>query len=197
MKKKLDEERSAPHRNEPLILDLQTAIQYTEEDEGENMKTFEGLTSRQEITFDLLWALISPNSLVYHFHQFTEQDQVLLARNLHYERREDSTRYALIVSDVLSSDGVSFGYARDYLEIDEFKGSRKIQDLVVFPLKFHKDYDKIRAHAIERGKKIVTTERQMYEISGPAMMETMNKEHKIKYSKFSVRISVLLCSHGY
>ncbi|PAV22548.1 AAA family ATPase [Pyrrhoderma noxium] len=197
LKKKLDEERSAPCPDESLILDLHAAIQYTEEDEGGNMEDFVRLTSHQEITFDLLWALISPNSLVYHFHQFTEQDQVLLARSVDYNQRRDSTRYALIDFDVLSSDGVSFGYARDYLEIDEFEGSRKIQDLAVFPLKFHKDYNKIQAHAIERGKKIVTTERQMYEISGPAMMETMNKEHKIKYSKFSTYGRVMVDPVGF
>ena len=78
------------------------------------------------------------------------------------------------------------------MEIDEFKGTRKIQDLAVYPLKFHKDYNKLRVHAIERGKKIVTTERQMYEVSGPAMTETMNEAFEINYSRFSVRIFVVL-----
>lgn len=48
------------------------------------------------------------------------------------------------------------------MEVEEFKGPRKISSLACYPLRYHKDADKLREQLIERGKKFVTLKGMQY-----------------------------------
>ena len=48
------------------------------------------------------------------------------------------------------------------LRLEGFKGPRKITSLPVFPLKHHKEYEKLKGELIERGKKFVSLEGMQY-----------------------------------
>jgi hypothetical protein len=191
----LEAELAKEPQDSDLISDLRATLQYIKEDHGGQIDDFERLTSFGEITYDLLWALFVPNSLAYHFHEFTEQHQIFLVRSVQYLRRQDKSFYLSLDCDIITRDGKSSGFARDSsLEIDEFQGARKIQDLIVFPLKYHADASVIRDLAIRRGKKFIQMVGPTYhEISGPAMKEVMlldNKEFnskEVRRLKFSVR----------
>lgn len=50
-------------------------------------------------------------------------------------------------------DGKTFGEATAVLEIDEFRGARRIDSLGVFPLAYHEDEAQVRENLIERGRK--------------------------------------------
>lgn len=50
-------------------------------------------------------------------------------------------------------DGKTFGEANAVLEIDEFRGARRIDSLGVFPLAYHEDEEQVRTGLIERGRK--------------------------------------------
>jgi hypothetical protein len=174
---RLAEEQSKDAPEDALIDDLKTALQYIEEDHTKNITDFTRLTAHQQITYDLLWALFAPNTLLYHYHHDTEQVQILLARRLNYSQRKNRSLYAYIECDVISDDGTSFGLARDNsLEIDKFSGACKIQVLPVYPLIYHPDQDAIREHAIKRGKKFAAMNWPSYrEISGVAMRESIRE----------------------
>jgi len=173
---RLAKERSKDAPDEALIADITTALRYVEEDHTGNIVDFTRLTAHQEITYDLLWALFVPNTLLYHYHSMTEQAQVLLARSIYYSQRENLTFYAYIDCYVIANDGESFGLARQGLEIDKYSGSCKIQHLTVYPLMYHPDQDAIRDRAIKRGKKFTTMTRRTYKgISGPAIRESIRE----------------------
>ncbi|KAJ4480946.1 P-loop containing nucleoside triphosphate hydrolase protein [Lentinula aciculospora] len=183
---KLAAERLKDVPDEGLIADLETAMQYIAEDHSQNLIEYNLLTSQQEITYDLLWALMPPNSLVYHFHQFTEQPQILLAKEVHYYQPSDRPYYVEIVCDIISNDGNFFGLAQVPLEIEIFTGARVIQDLPVFPLSFHKDASELRQHALVRGKKYVSMDQYTYhEISGPVIQERITQQEEVKWYKIN------------
>lgn len=187
LKNKLQEEESKDTPDDTLVADLNTALKFIQEDHGDTITDFERLLSHQEITYDLLWALFKPNTLIYHYHELTEQPQILKFRTLKYSQRQDKSLYAAIVCDVVSNDGNSFGLARNTLEIDAYQGARRIQDLPLYPLSYNKDKDRLRETAIRRGKKFVQMEQHSYnEIRGAAMRETMNADYKYKRFKFNV-----------
>lgn len=48
------------------------------------------------------------------------------------------------------------------IEVEEFKGPRKISNLACYPLKYHKDSDAMRKQLIERGKKFVSLKGMQY-----------------------------------
>jgi hypothetical protein len=189
---RLAKERSKDAPNETLIADITTALQYVEEDHAGNIVDFMRLTTNQEITYDLLWALFAPNTLLYHYHSMTEQVQILLARTSYYTQRVNMTQYAYIDCYVISNDGDSFGLARQNFEIDRYSGACKIQHLKVYPLMYHPDQHAIRDRAIARGKKFVAMDQRTYkEISGPAMRESIREsttENQIMRNRFKFHV---------
>lgn len=177
-----EEQRTSP--DIVLIEDLRTTLEFTEEEHGGTFANLRGLVSRGETTFDLLWAFISPNTLVCHYHEITEQAEILLARSLTFERDEGQA-YASVMCDFIHDDGNAFGLARIEVRINEFRGARRIQDLPLFPLNHHNEYEKIKDHAISRGRLSANLQNPSYhEISGAAMRE----DDRGRQFKFMVRI---------
>ena len=106
-------EQKQEERDEPLICDIQAGIYYVEEYLGNTMKDVKQMVSQREISFDTVWALFFPNSLVYSHHTGTDQDTVLIVRRSGYDTRQnDRTRYLKVVCDIIHDDGQEFGFAR-------------------------------------------------------------------------------------
>jgi hypothetical protein len=191
LKARLDEEQARALPDTGLVEDLATALQFVAEDYGEIIADFTRLVSSGEITFDLLWALFTPNTLVYHYHEYTDQHQLLCVRGVYLDQRKNKSWYLTVVCDVVSHDGKAFGMARDSsLEIDEYKGARKIQDLRVYPWKYNLNANAIFDRAVCRGKKFAQMAAYSYhEISGMAMKEVIidKGKMKIKIARFNVR----------
>jgi hypothetical protein len=176
-----------PH-DEALIADINVAIQYIHEDHAGNFADLQSLTAEQSITFDLLWALFPANTLVFNHHQYTEQKRILKAQDFQIRQRQDRSYYAEIMCDIIVNDGNTFGIAQEAIEIDIFKGTRKIYELPVFPLRFYRDQDALREHALQRGRKFAGLIRHTYgEISGPALREIITAKDKVQFRKFNVR----------
>ncbi|KAF7302929.1 AAA family [Mycena kentingensis (nom. inval.)] len=189
---RLEEEKARSEPDAALISDISTALQFIEEDYADTIGDFNMLT-HHEISYDLLWVIFPPNTLVYRWHTYTEQHQVLLARSFDYRQREDGSYYVLVACDVVSNDGNSFGLARDNIEIDAFRGARRIQNLVVYPLEYHPEQEDIRTRAIARGKRFTQLPKHSYhEMSGPGMTETMNQQWETRRFKFSTHGRVMI-----
>ena len=62
----------------------------------------------------------------------------------------------------LEYDGKTFGMGSMEIEVEEFKGPRKISNLACYPLKYHKDTDAMKKQLIERGKKFVSLKGMQY-----------------------------------
>jgi hypothetical protein len=69
-----------------------------------------------------------------------------------------------ISAEYIDCNGDDFGTVKTTFEIDEFSGIRFINQLDLFPLKYHPDQDTIRQRLLERGKKFVTLKGQHYKM---------------------------------
>ncbi|KAJ7766247.1 P-loop containing nucleoside triphosphate hydrolase protein [Mycena metata] len=168
--KRLALEEEKEEKNEPLIRDIQAGIFYVDEYLGEKRKDVEKMVSQREISWDALWALFFPNSFVYSYHSLTDQDTVLIVRRSGYDTRmSDRTKYLKVVCDIIKDDGREFGFARHVFEIDEYRGTRPIANLPVFPLRYHDANEAIYARAVELGKRCMQLPTHSYhELSGRA-----------------------------
>ncbi|KLO10225.1 P-loop containing nucleoside triphosphate hydrolase protein [Schizopora paradoxa] len=166
------EEKKDP-KDEDLILDIKAAILVVEEDQGKTMRDLEKLTSQNQITFDLLWAMFIPNTLVFNHHTLIQQDRLLFVRRVGYgERMSDRKRYLKVVCEMVHNDGHYFGFAREHLEIEEFRGAVSITDLNVYPLEYRADKATIYEVAVHFGKIFAQMKPHSYhEIRGQAMRE--------------------------
>lgn len=176
-------EQKQEERDEPLICDIQAGIYYVEEYLGNTMKDVKQMVSQREISFDTVWALFFPNSLVYSHHTGTDQDTVLIVRRSGYDTRQnDRTRYLKVVCDIIHDDGQEFGFARRILEIDEYHGTRPIARLPVYPLQYHNDNDGVYSRAVELGKRLVQLPtHSFHEISGRASRSVGRGQREPKF----------------
>ena len=62
----------------------------------------------------------------------------------------------------LEYDGKTFGMGTMEVEVEQFKGPRKISSLACYPLKYHKDSELLKEQLIERGKKFVALKGMNY-----------------------------------
>lgn len=184
---RLAEEEAKKTRDEETILGIQTALQYIAEDLTNTISNFDILTSQGEITYQLLWALFPPNTYVRVYHHHTEQELVMYARNIAYVNTSQRS-YAAITCDIITNDGKTFGIAQEVAEIDEFRGSRPIRDLPVYPLDCHLDKDDLFNHAVKRGKQFASITRHFYDCSGFAVVDPKTADEKAQPVKSSVGV---------
>lgn len=170
LREKLAEEEAKEPQEQEKIEAIQAALQFIDEDFGRTIIDLGLMTKQGEITYDLLWALIPPNTYVRAYHQGTEQEMVLYARSISYECTMEGN-YASVTCDIVNNDGKLFGIAQDMFAIPEYAGTRAILDLSVYPLDFYPEKDSLREHAIQRGKKFAGITRHFFECSGPAIIE--------------------------
>ncbi|KAK0504201.1 P-loop containing nucleoside triphosphate hydrolase protein [Armillaria luteobubalina] len=181
MHTRLAEEKAKESPDEAFIFDLQTAHDFTKDHFSSTIVELHAVfCGRAEILFEHLWALIPPNMYVYRRIPQTGQDQVLQARAFSIRSRFDGSQYGNVLCDIISNDGEFFGIARVDLEINHFKGWKRIQDLEVYPLWIHPESGILIKDAISRGKKYAQLAKSSYHeiISGPAMIQVEDKLRK-------------------
>ncbi|KAL2835298.1 P-loop containing nucleoside triphosphate hydrolase protein [Aspergillus cavernicola] len=187
LKSSLETEETKEQPNEVLVDGLSVALTYIEEDHAHTIASMDSLLSRDEISWEYIWALFIPQTLVYHYHRLTQQDQILRFCEAEKRLRKTGVWYWQIRCDVIVSNGVKLGFTKvDHFSIDEFPGARKIYDLPIFPLDFVRNKSAVYKHAVERGKRYCEISGESYlECDGPAMREILNKELEPKQFTFS------------
>ncbi|KAL8947494.1 MAG: hypothetical protein Q9222_006231 [Ikaeria aurantiellina] len=142
---------------------VKVLIKYLDKDYAETKKTLYPLLESNTITFDLLWALFKSNEIAY-CPTYSNPDEPR-AFKIEYATKENSfmkgTWYN-IEGRYLEYDGKQFGMGTMEVEVEQFKGPRKISSLACYPLKYHKEADALKAKLIERGKKFVALKGMNY-----------------------------------
>ncbi|MCJ1462495.1 hypothetical protein MMC07_001097 [Pseudocyphellaria aurata] len=142
---------------------IKVLIKYLDKDYAEIKKTLYPSLESNTITFDLLWALFKSNEIAY-CPTYSNADEPR-AFKIEYATKESSfmkgTWYN-IEGRYLEYDGKTFGMGTMEVEVEQFKGPRKISSLACYPLKYHKDADVLKQQLIDRGKKFVALKGMNY-----------------------------------
>lgn len=119
------------------------------------IKTLPKLLEHGEITFDLLWALFPPNTIVYSLDEHSEQPECTI---VDFGEGKEGVRGKFFALDVrnINWDGKVFGEVSDIVVIFEFQGAQSITSLDAFPLQYHKDVENVKSTLINRGRKFTT-----------------------------------------
>ncbi|KAI1208213.1 P-loop containing nucleoside triphosphate hydrolase protein [Annulohypoxylon truncatum] len=180
--------RGSPEPNQELIDDLKIACDFVEEELKATSGNCLSLMAANEITWPLLWTLMKPNSLVYHYHELVEQHQILRFKGMEMIESRQRPPYWDIKCDIITDDGNRFGLAKEPLplEIEIFDGARKITDLPVYPLERCPVADKAKEEALARGRFFQGIRPPYFcQTHGFAMSEKSN--HPWKPIRFKVR----------
>lgn len=120
------------------MLYLRKLVQYLEETYAPVVEQLKLLQESQKITWDLIWALLKPGTLV-----FATCPSTGLPRCIRYDYIEKKTirgrEFLEVNGRYLDYDGEVFGESTETLQIGSFRGPKQIQTLPVYPLNYHTD----------------------------------------------------------
>ncbi|SPO01514.1 related to TOB3 (member of AAA-ATPase family) [Cephalotrichum gorgonifer] len=133
---------------------LKLLVEYLKEDYAEVKKSLYPMLENGLITFDLIWALWKPGTLVYS-GTYGSNDEPRAFKVDTAEKHSSMIRgdFYWVEGKYFEYDGKQFGYGTTSIDIPDFQGARKITSLPCFPLKYHKNEAQLRETLIERGKK--------------------------------------------
>ncbi|KAJ6785835.1 hypothetical protein PWT90_09167 [Aphanocladium album] len=172
------------------ITHLKVLLKYLRKDYAEIKRQVDSLLRNGLITFELLWAIWKPKSLVYTT-TYGNDDEPRVFRVESVERHANMQKgeFFHIEGKYFEYDGKNFGHGSIAEEIGSFRGARKITSLPCYPLRFHRDESGVRAKLIERGKKFVALRGVHYKsYSGMAYLKS--KKHGV--IKFNVQQSRMM-----
>ncbi|KAJ5991667.1 hypothetical protein N7522_011874 [Penicillium canescens] len=112
----------------------------------------ESMLQHGHITYDLLWALFKPRCHVYTTCIGTKEPRCVRFDAGEEMTQNDETWWNLECR-FIDYDGVKFGEAGIFLRIAKFRGSRPIESLEAFPLRYHPRHEEVRKDLVERGQK--------------------------------------------
>ncbi|KAK2001937.1 hypothetical protein LX36DRAFT_678660 [Colletotrichum falcatum] len=135
---------------------LKVLLKYLDKDYAGVKKSLYPMLENGLITFDLLWALFKPNTLVYTT-TYGSPDEPRIFKVEQTEKLNSITKgeFYWIDGKYLEFDGKQFGYGTLCEEVLSFRGARKITSLGAFPLDFHKEKESVKAALLDRGRKFV------------------------------------------
>jgi hypothetical protein len=118
---------------------------------GEKIQEFEDYVLNGVITFESLWMIFQPGSLIISTHKGISLSAFELQRTFYAE--DQCGKFLSISCDSIGFDGKNFGRETDYISIRAFTGTKKINTLHAFPLHFWERKDSLKAKLMERGKR--------------------------------------------
>ena len=135
---------------------LDLLIDFIEATYKSTTQHFHSLIKKGEITYELLWALFRPNSLVYSTCLGTGKPRCVVYESGEENETTNGLKYYKLECRYLDYDGQVFGEAPVHFAITKFRGTKPISTLTAFPLQHHPDHKGIRALLIHCGRKFVS-----------------------------------------
>lgn len=106
-----------------------------------------------EIPYDLLWALFKPNTFAYTTCPGTKKPRCIKYDFGEERTTSDGAVYFHIKGRYVDFNGKVFGEVPIDTGILKFRGSKPINSLDVFPLRYHENADQVRAELVKCGQK--------------------------------------------
>ncbi|KAK2728938.1 AAA family [Colletotrichum kahawae] len=134
------------------------------------------LISHGMITYDYLWTLFPPGELIYSdWRMDGDRFFVLQGQGIN---NTHPTAVNLWLSYVDCS-GDDFGVAVQSETIPRFRGTRPIDSLMLYPAKYHNDFDGVQKRLVERGRKFASLVGKHYKAYRPDRFDNLGGEIRV------------------
>lgn len=149
-------ERVAGDSQDTCRKHLDVLVDYTETTYKSTVEHLSVLLGTQEITYNLLWALFNPNTEVYTTCPGTGASRCVLYNHCEEKAELDGSKYMHIEGRYLNSDGQALGEATAGVNVPIFRGSKRIQHLRAYPLRYHPEKERVRRKLVQCGRHFVS-----------------------------------------
>ncbi|KAJ7661754.1 hypothetical protein B0H17DRAFT_1162981 [Mycena rosella] len=153
-------QKSKSEQEANILSSVNVLLSFLSADYRSTIATIERLTAHGEITFDLLYAILVPRTLVVARCAVTGLERLFQLQHVTRTAFEGVPVYQLALEAVDLVDrpltqGVGVGRVATCVLLPFFKGAMRIDALDAFPLKFHAGEAQLRERVMQRGKKWV------------------------------------------
>jgi hypothetical protein len=140
-----------------ILASVNLLLSFLATDYRSTIATIERLTAHGEITFDLLYSVFVPRTLVVARCAITGLERLFELQSFTRTHVDNVPVYQLALESVdlvnrPASQKVTVGRVSTYINIPHFKGAARIESLDVYPLSFHASEAALRAAIVQRGK---------------------------------------------
>ncbi|KAJ6039290.1 uncharacterized protein N7446_014038 [Penicillium canescens] len=132
---------------------LRLLIDHLKHAHTSTLQRLESMLQYGHITYDLLWALFKPGCHVYTTCIGTKEPRCVRFDAGEEMTQNDETWWNLECR-FFDYDGVKFGEAGMFLRLAKFRGSKPIESLEAFPLRYHPRHGQRQRVLYEQGKAI-------------------------------------------
>lgn len=147
------------------------------------------LLENGETTYDLLWALFRPNTILYTTCNGADKPRCVFLDYGGEIVAHDGTRHYSLMCRYLDFDGDALGEVVANITIEKFRGTRCISTLKAFPLDLHPNKRAMRARLITQGRKFLS-------LMGPhhchCQGAAFTRDSKNQIKKFSVNGRIMV-----
>ena len=151
--KKMSHEHS---NNLTSLQHLGLLIDHIRKDHAVTTNHLVSLLDNGEITYDLLWALYKPNTVVYTTCVGTAKPRCVVFDYGEERTTHGNTKYYNMICRYLDYDGSVFGETSIELGINKFRGAKRISSLNAFPLRYHLDESTVKTSILESGRNFIS-----------------------------------------
>lgn len=133
----------------------------------------DAMVAEKEINFNTLWTLFKPGITCLTTNAL-DFPLAVKCVSIHYSTDPMGKLYYRVKHDLLAWNGDHLGWQDSYTDIMEFAGRRKIANLEILPIEYHRNCDVVDQF-VDRGKRfmsLVVKEPYMMSFSG----ETLDRE---------------------
>lgn len=166
---------------------LDLLVRFLQEHYASIIKTLPELLERCEMTFDLLWTLFPPNTMIYTSCVYSEEPKCLIF-DYGEEKILKNGKFYVLQCRYLDFNGKLLGEVISNLLIPEFRGAKAITSLEVYPLEYHKEVAKVKSELIERGHRFAS----LRGIHHTAYQGLAHQKQKGEPFKFSVKGRIMV-----
>jgi hypothetical protein len=142
-----------------MIEHLSFLIKFLDTEYATTIRTINSLVPHGEITFDLLWAILLPHSIIFTMCKTTTEPRAVRLRELQRDTHWLNGPFWRLKCDYIDAIGDPpsprplFGLTDISLEIQDFDGVVKIAEMSSYPIEFHPNSDVVREKLIARGRR--------------------------------------------
>lgn len=197
---------------------LQFLLNFIRQEYTETFEELNSLLSHDEITFDLLWALFKPRTILYAPCPVTGSPRALRVRNVEVCQRVtpgappvaggggDGPRFWAVDAEYVDYNAVyttsggqpKFGYARLLnLEVPMFAGTEKITSLPFYPMAYYPGAEELGLRLVERGKRWVELQGVHHLFYDGTGFKWDDQERRYKKQTVNAFLSIITKGQGF
>lgn len=151
-------------------------LDFIDEEFGEELSQSRNLLEQGLMTYDLLWTIFKPGSIVYS--SMYGQPQAFHANNYQYGGGQRPCFH--ISTNYIDFDGEDFGTRSTAVQVFPFRGTAPINALEAVPQQLHRQSKELEALLIARGKKFQDLAGTSFQNYSGAALEDPCKPKRVK-----------------